>query len=184
MVRYVLSVTTDKLTEKIVVPHQGDTAYELMDFSDSRVLDNKALVLEKVRGYLQLGLPTGSIMMGAFEDLSIFSRDDKIRAISFGRMRQCLKIAQKLALDAVVFYLNIPRYLEKSSDFLEILSTTCEQLSSVLEAFPEVRVCFENRLEPSPKLFVEIFERLKKNKNIGFCLNYSRAALSCAAPEK
>lgn len=184
MVRYVLSVTTDKLTEKVILPHQGDVAYELMDFSDSRVLDNKDLVVEKVRRYLQLGLPAGSMMMGAFEDLSIFSYDEKIRSISFGRMRQCLKIAQKLALDAVVFYLNIPGYLENSSDLLEILSSTCKQLSTILEAFPEVRVCFENRLEASPKLFVEIFKRLEKSKNIGFCLNYSRAALSCATPEK
>ena len=193
MVRYILSVTTDTLNETGIIAHQGedlahveqlDVAYELTDFADSRVLDNKELVRQKVRHYLQVGLPSGSVMMGAFEDLSLFSRDEKIRSISFGRMRQCLKIAQKLALDSVLFYLNIPLYLENSPNYIEIRDTVCIQLRSLLEEFSQVNVCFENKAEPDPRIFLEIFNTLEGCKNVGFCLNYSRAALSYIAPEK
>lgn len=190
MVRYILSVTTDTLNETGAVPHHlthiehFDVAYELTDFTDSRVLDNKELVRQKVQRYLQFGLPAGSVMMGAFEDLSIFSRDEKIRSVSFGRMRQCLKIAEKLALDSVLFYLNFPLYLENSPDYTEIRDAACVQLCSLLKEFSQVNVCFENRTEPEPGFFLEIFNRLEGCKNVGFCLNYSRAALSYTAPEK
>lgn len=193
MVRYILSVTTDTLKEKGTVPDHLDqddhldhldVAYELTDFTDSRVLDNKELVRQKVRQYLQQGLPAGSVLMGAFEDLSIFSRDEKIRSISFGRMRQCLKIAQKLSLESVLFYLNFPLYLENSPDYSEIRDRVCIQLRSLLDEFAQVNVCFENRAEPEPRFFLEVFNRLEGCKNVGFCLNYSRAALSCSTPEK
>ena len=184
MVRYVMSVTAEKLGEQVAMMQQVQASYEITDFSDAQVLDNKDQVVEKVRLYLKQGIPCGSVMLGAFDDLSIFSRDEKIRFISFGRMKQCLKIAQKLSIKTVLFYLNIPLYLKNTPDYKRIVDSTCVELEKLFKEFTDIRICFENRAEAGPEIFLEILENLKNCDNKGFCLNYSGAALSCMPPEK
>ena len=184
MVRYILPVTVETLAEQAGIQTQGHSAYEITDFTDSQVLDSKDRVLEKVRWYLKQGIPCGSVLLGAFDDLFIFSHDEKIRYISFGRMRQCLKIAQRLSVKTILFYLNIPSKLKNLRDYEAIVESTCVELEKLFKEFANIRICFENRSEASPEIFLHIFEKLKDCDNKGFCLNYSGAVLSCMSPEK
>ena len=190
MGQYIISIDADVLNadalvhpdaeQKAVVP----VAYELTDFTDSRVLDNKRAVVERVEKYRSHGIPEGSVLMGSFADLSIFSRDEKIRSVSFGRMRQSLVIAQKLSVTMVLFYVNAPSCFIDLPDFEELLQVACKDLQVLIEAFPQITFCFENRSEAGPALFLELFEKLGEYRNVGFCLNYCRAALSPTLPDK
>lgn len=183
MEQFIISLDIDTLKQGHNLLKQNNVAYELTDFSDSKGLDDEAYVVERVNKYLKHGLPEGSILMGAFHDLSIFSRDAKIRSVSFERMRQCLGIAQKLKLEMVIFYVNAPSYLLDVPDFCELLNYACEGLVPLIEEFSSIRFCFENRLEASPRLFSQLFEKLSDYTNLGFCLNYCRAALSSTSPD-
>ena len=126
MVRYVMSVTAEKLGEQVAMMQQVQASYEITDFSDAQVLDNKDQVVEKVRLYLKQGIPCGSVMLGAFDDLSIFSRDEKIRFISFGRMKQCLKIAQKLSIKTVLFYFSFIFLFKSSKSITPSIAKACK----------------------------------------------------------
>jgi len=184
MKQYVISLDVDSVGKYRDLEKSRTISYELTDFSSALVLDNKPWVQELVGRYLAKGLPEGSIMMGAFHDLSIFSRDSMIRQVSLGRMGQCLRIAERLSLEMVLFYVNAPSYLVDVPDFDELLERTCNELRPLIQRFPSIRICFENRAEAGPALFLELLERLSDCKNIGFCLNYCRAALSAVSPEK
>lgn len=184
MEQYVISLDVDSLDKYKNLEKSCNISYELTDFSAAQFLDNKSYVRDRVGRYLSKGLPTGSIMMGAFHDLSIFSRDPMIRKVTLGRMRQCLKIAERLSLEMVLFYVNAPSYLVDALGFDVLMEQACTELRPLLQQFPSIRVCLENRMEMGPALFLELFERLSDCKNIGFCLNYCRAALSATSPEK
>lgn len=184
MEQYVISLDVDSLDKYKDLEKSCNVSYELTDFSAAQFLDNKSYVQDRVGRYLSKGLPTGSIMMGAFHDLSIFSRDPMIRKVTLGRMRQCLKIAERLSLEMVLFYVNAPSYLVDVPDFDVLMEQACTELRPLLQQFPSIRVCLENRMETGPALFLELFEGLSDCKNIGFCLNYCRAALSSTSPEK
>ncbi len=184
MKRYVISVDMDSLDGFSQAAGLCDVAFELTDFSDARILDDGVSVQERVSQYLSKGLPAGSMMMGAFHDLSVFSRDAQIRAVSVERMRQCLKIAEMLSLEMVLFHVNAPSYLVDVPDFEELLQVACQELRPLIQQFPSVKLCFENRSEADPALFSSLFEGLDDCQNIGFCLNYCRAALSPISPER
>ncbi len=183
MEQFIISLDVDVVEQEQMCSNGADVAYEITDFMDSKGLDDRSYVVSRVNKYLEIGLPAGSIMMGAFQDLSIFSRDDKIRHISFGRMRQCLRIAQRLSLEMVIFYVNAPSYLVEVPDFEDLLQKACDGLIPLLQEFHSVKICLENRMESGPRLFFELFEKLN-HYNIGFSLNYCRAALSSTPPEK
>lgn len=184
MEQYIISLDVDSLDKYKGLEKSCPISYELTDFSSALALDSKSYVRERVGRYLSKGLPPGCIMMGAFHDLSIFSRDPMIRRVSLGRMRQCLKIAERLSLEMVLFYVNAPSYLVEVPDFDQLLERTCSELRPLLQRFSSIRICFENRTEAGPALFLELLENLSDSKNIGFCLNYCRAALSSASPEE
>lgn len=184
MKQYVISVDMDSLDGFTQRSDLCSMAFELTDFSDARILDDEVCVQERVSQYLSKGLPAGSMMMGAFHDLSVFSRDAQIRSVSVERMRQCLKIAEMLSLEMVLFHVNAPSYLVDAPDFEELLQVACQELRPLIQQFPSVKFCFENRSEADPALFLSLFKGLDDCQNIGFCLNYCRAALSPISPDR
>ena len=117
-------------------------------------------------------------MHGAFLDVVVFSKDERICEISKLRMRQSMEIARKLGVKGVVFHTNCNPMLSGESYDYNVITKTAVYVEELLQAYSEIDIYLENMFDASPRMLVCISEQLKKYSNYGVCLDYAHASIS------
>lgn len=121
---------------------------------------------------------------GPFVDLASGSIDPKIRAVSFHRFEQLLRLVPMFRPKTVVCHTGYeefrhgymkPQWIENSIDLWRWFS---EELSP-----HGTRLVLENVFEKSPKDFLPLFEVLAPH-NVGFCLDVGHQSAFSQAPLK
>ena len=150
-------------------------AFEINDFYDPDVLDNPDRIDEIIEQYQQAGIPAGSTMHGAFLDVILHSRDAVVRKNARHRMRQSMDIAQRLGVEAVVFHANYQPDIVGDDYIQSVIEKNAEFLEMLLKEYPAINIYLENMFEDTPRVLVEISERIREYPNYGVCLDYGHA---------
>lgn len=158
--------------------------FEYNDFFLPEVLENPAVIEERINAYLAHGRDCSfDTMHGAFFDVTVFSYDPKIREISLHRMRQSMEIAKKMGLRAVVFHGNYLPFLRRESYDTMWLTYTEEAVRALSGEYPGIGIYLENMFEDTPELLVCLAERLSDVPEFGLCLDYAHALLTSGKGE-
>lgn len=177
MGRFLIVSRIDKALEHIEIAKEYDVGFEINDFYEPDILEDKVKLNEIIDRYLKLGFPKNSTMHGAFYDLAIFSRDKKIREISCYRMEQCMDIAKRLGIKGVVFHTNYNSKLSGEAYIKSFINSSVEYLKYLLEKYPDINIYLENMFDETPDVLKGISEGLKEYDNYGVCLDYAHASV-------
>lgn len=178
MGRWMVVSRTDRLTEYMEIAEKYDVGFEINDFYDADILDDKALCKDLVRQYTEAGIPEGSTLHGAFYDIVIFSHDKRIRDISEIRMEQSMEIAQTLGVKGVVFHTNCNPMLSSEQYDNNVVEQTVLYMEKLLNRYPQQCIYLENMFDASPEVLTRISEQLSGYSNYGVCLDYAHASIS------
>lgn len=173
MGRFLIVSKADKLEEYIQISKEYDVSFEINDFFDPEILNDKAKLETVKETYIKQGIPKHSTMHGAFFDIAIFSKDTKIREISELRMEQSMQIAKELGVEGVVFHTNYNPGIPGEQYKEYLMDTTSEFLEKLLKRYPKIQIYMENMFEIQPDVLKGISRRLENHTNYGVCLDWA-----------
>ncbi len=168
----------DRIKEYKQIAERYHVGFELNDFYDPKVLDDEAEQDRIIQQYMQVGLPEGSTMHGAFFDIVLFSHDEKIANTSKLRLKQSMEIAKRLGVKGVVFHTNANPMLTGEVYDNNVVDKTVDYLERLLVDYPDIDIYLENMFDATPRILARISERLCKYANYGVCLDYAHASIS------
>ena len=151
-----------QLEEYAALAEQYRLAFEYNDFYVPDLLDDNALLKERIRIYQSLGRPERTdTMHGVFFDILPFSYDSGIRKQSVYRMHQSMEIAEELGCKGVVFHTNLAPLLVNDEKYrknwLECMRKTMAELLS--ESGCEIYL--ENMFDQSPDELADLAAELQ-----------------------
>lgn len=164
------------IREILKLSEQYDAAFEYNEFAMPDVLGDADRTKELISFYKLLGRDTScDTMHGAFLDITVHSEDPDIRSASRHRVYQCMDIADRLGLKAVIFHTNtIPNF--RSRPYLDNwLKLNEEFYREVTDRYPHIAVFMENMFDELPDDLAAIAERMQDVENFGVCFDYAHA---------
>ncbi len=177
MRRFLIVSKVDKLKQYAEIAKKFNVSFEINDFFDPDVLDSEEEQNRIIEEYMKCGIPEDSTLHGAFFDVSIFSRDSKIREISKYRMEQSLDIACRLGVRAVVFHTNYNPRLSDEAYNNFFVDSTVSILTILLEKYRDINIYLENMFDEDPYILREISKRLEGYNNFGVCFDWAHASI-------
>lgn len=175
MGQFLVTGRINQLEEHLQLCGDFGVALEINDFFEPDLLDDKDGLIRVMEAYRNAGIPKGSTMHGVFFDISIASRDEKIRVISEERMTGSMEIARELGLKGVVFHLNYNSMLESAGFDRVFVDKTVAFLKQLLIKYEEIEIYVENMFEADPHILVTIAKELSEYKNFGICFDWAHA---------
>lgn len=173
MGRFLIVSKVDKLDEYTQLAKEYDVSFEINDFFDPEILNDKKQLEAVMDTYKKVGIPKHSTMHGAFLDLAIFSREDKIREWSEFRMEQSMQIAKDLGVEGVVFHTNYNPGIPGEQYREYLVHSSAEYITKLLEKYPQIQIYMENMFENRPDVLEGISKRLESYPNYGVCLDWA-----------
>ena len=174
----------ENIDEFLEISRKYDCGFEYNDFFSPNLLDDADRLEERIYFYkMKEHMPKYTTLHGAFLDVSIFSDDSRIKAVSDFRVEESIGIARQLGAKAVIFHTNYNPFLN-SKDYIQgWIQTNAAYWSRVMERHPEINIYLENMFDTTPDIMEALSERLSVYGNYGVCLDYAHASLSKVAPE-
>lgn len=151
-------------------------SFEYNDFYMPSLLDDEQQTEHKISRYLsQQELPEGCTMHGAFFEITIFSDDPKIVAVSDFRVEQSLKIARRIGARAVVFHTNYIPNFQVGYYCDNWVEKNVSYWKKKLETYSDINIYMENMFDMSYELLERLADRLSIYPNFGVCFDYAHA---------
>jgi sugar phosphate isomerase/epimerase len=153
---------------------------EIASFAYSRVLDtNWQEILKdhqrKLRGF------AGVISVhGAFMELTVHSRDQKIREVAKNRIFHNLEIAKTLGAKYIVFHGNFNPLIRHEGYRKNWVEQNALFWSEVLEKY-QIIVVLENLWEPTPETFRKLLDQVDSPR-LKICLDTGHTNIFSEAP--
>jgi len=163
-----------EIDEYIKLANAYNMSFEYNDFFWPKTLDQHDVVDEMIAFYKNLEcLPEGNTLHGSFLDVTIFSRDDKVREVSEFRMRESMEIATKIGARAVIFHTNyIPNFIDNAYEDYWVESNE-RFIRTLLKEYPNLTIYMENMFDMEPTLLARLAKNLKDEERFGVCLDYA-----------
>lgn len=160
--------------------------FEYNDFFIPALLDNKAALQDRIRGYQALKRPAGrDTLHGVFYDMVPFSLDEGIRQHSIARMQQSMEIAEQLQCRGVVFHTNInPQFLNQDWYYKNWLELTARAIEKLLASSRETEIYMENMFDDTPEPLRALMQLFKEEPKVGICLDLGHMMLVTKKPEE
>ena len=174
-----------RLRESAEVAARYGAGFEYNDFFHPDVLDDPDEIRRRVGLYLDLPRDRSlDTLHGAFLDVTVHSADPRIVSVSDARIRQCMEIATRLGVRAVVFHTNlIPNFFSES-----YMQNWCEKNEAywrrILKDYAPIRVYIENMFDRTPDCLCRLAERLSGEPGFGICLDYAHACVFGDDPKR
>ena len=178
MGKFLIVSVEESLQQYSEIAKRYGAGFEYNDFYRPDVLDSEARQQRILRHYSEISLPDYCTMHGAFLDVTVFSRDEKIRQISMLRMEQSMELAKKAGAKGVVFHTNINPFL-LSEEYKEYaVDMTAQSVERLLMRYPDIQIYMENMFDQTPEVLLQISKKLSAYQNYGVCLDYAHAGIS------
>ena len=177
MGQFLVTGRINQLKEQLQLCGDFGVALEINDFFEPGLLDDKDGLIRVIEEYKKAAIPKASTMHGVFFDISIASRDERIRNISRERMIGSMDIARDLGLKSVVFHANYNSMLESVGFDENFVDMTASFLKELLIKYQDIEIYVENMFENDPHILVAIAKRLSEYKNFGICLDWAHAVV-------
>lgn len=166
----------EQMEKSIELASKYECSFEYNDFYIPSVLDDEEKTDKLISTYLASGeLPKACTMHGAFLDVTPFSDDPKIVAVSDLRIEQSLQIARKIGARAVVFHTNfVPNFCVDYYCESWVERNQC-YWKEKLEKYSDLNIYIENMFDMSWELLEKLAKRLCEHPNFGVCFDYAHA---------
>lgn len=154
-------------------------AFEYNDFFSPDILDQPALIDERISFYLKLNRDRSQdTLHGVFLDITVHSSDSLIRKISSKRIHQSMEIASALGVKAVIFHTNFIANFHDRVYMDNWLTSNKSYFQSLSCEYPQLQIYMENMFDLTPELFTAFGQTVRDIPNLHLCLDVAHAALS------
>lgn len=177
MGRFLIVSRAGDLQEQKKLAQEYDVGFEINDFFDPDILDDNEKKTSMMKKYLDVGIPEGSTLHGAFLDVVVFSQDREIQAVSRRRMHQSMETALALGVKGVVFHTNINPLLSADGYDRRAVSMTVDFLKELLSKYPTLEIYLENMFDSTPDFLMQVSIQLRNFVNFGVCFDYAHAVI-------
>lgn len=166
----------NRIEESLALAKEYGAYFEYNDFFSPAVLEDVEKIEELITFYKGLDRDRSKdTLHGAFFDVTIHSDDPVIRAASEHRVRQCMQIADRLGIRAVIFHTNtIPNfrvdYYQKNW-----VARNEKFWHQILREFPNLYIFIENMFDEEPDLLAQLAEQMQDEERFGVCFDYAHA---------
>lgn len=169
----------DELESYVDFAYNYDAGFEYNEFFLPNILDDEISKERIMAKYMDCGRNLSEdTLHGAFLDIVINSDDKRILDVSSLRVHQCMDIAYRMGLKAVVFHTNyivnfrlqsyIDNWLERNEKFWR----------GILKEYPEQTIYIENMFDDSPDLLLKLYEMMSDEPRFKVCLDVAHAFIS------
>ena len=156
-----------------------NAAFEYNDFFLPAVLDNEEKKKEIMARYMHLERDRSKdTLHGAFLDICINSNDASIFAVSDLRIHQCMDIAAKMGIKAVIFHTNYIVNFKLQSYLDDWIDRNEAYWKKILKEYPNQSVYLENMFDDTPQLLTALAERMVEEPRFAVCLDTAHAFIS------
>jgi len=156
-----------------------NAGFEYNDFFITSILDDSFLLDKIIKGYMEVRPDrSGDTMHGAFLDICVNSADPAIFKASDYRVRQCMDIAVKMGLKAVVFHTNYIVNFRLQSYINSWIDRNEEYWRQILDNYKEQYIYIENMFDDTPYMLSELAKRMVDEPRFGVCLDIAHALIS------
>lgn len=156
-----------------------NACFEYNDFFVTKLLDDSFVLDKVIKQYMAVRHNRSSdTMHGAFLDICVNSEDSKIFEASDYRVRQCMDIAVKMGLKAVVFHTNYIANFKLRSYLDSWIERNEEYWRHILRDYSGQQVYIENMFDDSPVMLKSLAERMADEPRFGVCLDVAHACIS------
>lgn len=166
------------LEEHKRISEEYGVGFEFNDFFLPDLLDHEESLESVIESYEEIGLPDYCTMHGVFLDIIPFSSDSLVRRVSYIRMEQSMKLAERLGAKGVVFHTNCYPLLSSEAYDRNVIESTVHYLKQLLPKYPDINIYMENMFDEDAHIMVAMAEKLKEYKNFGLCFDYAHASIS------
>ncbi len=169
----------DDINNYLGFAEKYNAGFEYNDFFITKLLDDGFTLNKVIKRYMSLRkCGTGDTMHGAFLDICVNSADPKIFEASDYRVRQCMDIAVKMGLKAVIFHTNYIVNFRLRSYLDSWIDRNEEYWKQILKDYKEVQVYIENMFDDAPYMLKALAERMADEPRFGVCLDIAHARIS------
>lgn len=153
--------------------------FEYNDFFITGLLDDGFALDKVIKQYMAVRHDrSGDTMHGAFLDICVNSADSRIFEASDYRVRQCMDIAVKMGLKAVIFHTNYIVNFRLRSYLDSWIGKNEEYWRNILKDYGEQQVYIENMFDDAPEMLKSLAERMADEPRFGVCLDVAHAFIS------
>lgn len=149
--------------------------FEFNDFFLPGPMDTKGFIDERCKLYEELDIPSLRTSHGEFLDVTIFSDDARIRAVSDERVEESILVARRLKCKGVVFHTNYIANFKNKPYQDNWVSRNESYFRAKCEKYKDIEIYVENMFDDEPDLLASLGERLKDVSNFGVCFDYAHA---------
>ena len=174
--KLVIIPDADNIEKSFELASAYGTGFEYNDFFIPSLMEDEKAFGERTQFYKGRikDLPY-STLHGAFLDITIFSDDPKIKAVSDLRVRQSMEAAKALDAKGVVFHTNYMASFLSERYRDNWVNRNFEYFTKILEEYPGINVFMENMFDEDPELLKRLAEKFEVGGRFGVCFDYAHA---------
>ena len=166
----------ENIDEFLEISRKYDCGFEYNDFFSPNLLDDADRLEERIYYYkMKEHMPKYTTLHGAFLDVSIFSDDSRIKAVSDFRVEESIGIARQLGAKAVIFHTNYIDNFRLESYRESWLARNEAYWKDKLEKYPDICIYIENMFDSDCELLMRLGKAMKDVPNFGICFDYAHA---------
>lgn len=156
-----------------------NAGFEYNEFFMPNLLDNSFSLNKVIKEYMSVRSDRSEdTMHGAFLDICVNSADSKIFEVSDFRVRQCMDIAVKMGLKAVIFHTNYIVNFRLKSYINSWIDRNEEYWRQILYDYKDQCIYIENMFDDKPYMLAELAKRMADEPRFGVCLDVAHALIS------
>ncbi len=164
------------IDEYIQLSKEYHCGFEYNDFFLPDILDDADTLEERIYFYKNKeDMPEYVTLHGVFLDITIFSDDSRIKAVSDFRVEQSIDVARQLGVNAVIFHTNYVDNFKLRSYREDWVNKNFAYWSEKANKYPDINFYMENMFDSDWELLLKLAEKMKDYSNFGVCFDYSHA---------
>ena len=174
--RYHIIPKLNQLDKYLELSKKYDLGFEYNEFFIPNLLDNEKALNNVINEYKKLNRKNDTLH-GVFFDIVLDSQDEKIRRISYERVRKSLEIASKLNCKGVIFHTNYITWMKDDTYRNRWVELNAKAYLELIEEFKDLEIYVENMFDLDPYLLRSLMDKIN-HPRIGVCLDVAHASIS------
>ena len=174
--KYHIIPKLNQLDKYLELSSKFNLGFEYNEFFIPDILDNEEELNKIINEYKKLNRKNDTLH-GVFFDISLDSRDEKIRKISYDRVKKSLEIASKLNCKGVIFHTNYITWMKDDLYKNRWVELNAKAYLELIEEFKDLEIYVENMFDLDPYLLRKLMDKIN-HPRIGVCLDIAHASIS------
>ncbi len=174
--RYHIIPKLNQLNKYLELSKKYNLGFEYNEFFIPSILDNEEELNKIIDEYKKLNR-SNDTLHGVFFDISLDSQDEKIRKISYERVKKSLDIASTLKCKGVIFHTNYITWMKDQPYQDRWVDLNAKAYLELIEEYKDLEIYVENMFDLEPYLLRKLMDKIN-HPRIGVCLDIAHASIS------